>query len=92
MVPPQDDRFGFSAAFGAELKKVGQITPQQFAGRYPAPKYLGELSFDPTTAKFTDQVNAEKVKKPGVKIDRGNGTFIEASAVELPGYKLNKDW
>lgn len=91
VVPPQEDRFGFSAAFDAELKKLGQITPAQFAGRYPTPKYLDKLSWDPTTAKFFDQVNAETVKKPGAKIDLGNGKFYEAPPVELPGYKLNKD-
>src|SRR5258708_6264310 len=56
--PAKDaDSFGYTAAFDAELKKVGQISPQQFAERYPAPKSLGKLSFDPTDAKFFDQVN-----------------------------------
>src|SRR5262245_27535473 len=55
---------GFTAAFDAELKKIGQITPKQFAERYPAPKYLEKVSWDPTTAKFFDKVNVEKVKKP----------------------------
>src|SRR5262245_34666768 len=37
---PAADPFGFSAAFDAEIKKIGQITPRQFADHYPAPKYL----------------------------------------------------
>ena len=62
-VKPGADPFGFSAAFDLEIKKVGQISPREFAARYPTPKYLDKPSFDPTTAKFFAQVNAEKVKK-----------------------------
>ena len=90
-IPPQEDRFGFSAAFDAELKKVGQITPAQFAGRYPTPKYLGKMSWDPTTAKFFDQVHVEKVTKPGGKSLGRDGKEIAWGPVELKGFKLNKD-
>ena len=86
------DPFGYTVAFDAELKKLGQISTAQFAARYPAPKYVGKLSFDPTTAKFFDQVNAEKVKKPATKTrEKGfDGKEYDrvTPAVELPGYKL----
>lgn len=90
-VKSSDDRFGYSAAFDRELKKVGQISPAEFVGRYPAPKYLDKLSWDPTTAKFFEQVNAETVKKPATKVEVGRGRFVEKPAVELKGYKLNAD-
>ncbi len=86
------DSFGYSAAFDTELKKIGQISTQQFAERYPAPKYLGKLSFDPTSAKFFDKVNAEKVKKPEfkTKVKGFDGKEYErvTPAQELAGYKL----
>ncbi len=89
---PVADRFGYTAAFDTELKKIGQITPKQFADRYPTPKYLGKLSFDPTTAKFFDEVNAEKVKKSGGKsISEDGKKEFKWPDVELPGYKLNPD-
>ena len=31
------DPFGYSAAFDAEVAKLGQITPGQFAAAYPPP-------------------------------------------------------
>ncbi len=87
-VKPGPDPFGYSAAFDLEIKNVGQITPQQFAARYPTPQYLGKLSWNPTTAKFFDQVNAEKVKKPGGKTLAANGIEYMRPDEELPGYKL----
>jgi len=44
--PPKagPDPFGYSVAFDLELKKIGQITPAEFATRYPPPKYLPGLS------------------------------------------------
>ena len=60
---PGPDPFGYSAAFDAEVKKLGQITPGQFAAAYPPPAYLAKLSWDPTTAKFFDKINAETVVK-----------------------------
>ena len=85
------DPFGYSAAFDLEIKNVGQIAPQQFAARYPTPQYLGKLSWDPTTAKFFDRVNAEKVKKPGGKTLGENGKEFIWPEQELPGYKLAPD-
>ena len=45
--------FGYATAFEDELKAIGQITPEQFAARFPAPtNYLGGLDWYPTTADF----------------------------------------
>ncbi len=86
---PQPDPFGYSAAFDLELKKVGQISTTQFADRFPPPKYLGKLSFDPTTAKFFDKLNVEKITKPAGKAKGFDGKEYATAPVELPGYKLS---
>ena len=86
---PQPDPFGYSVAFDLELKKLGQISTAQFAARYPAPKYLDKMSWDPTTAKFFDQVDVEKVTKPGVPIMLRDGKTQPGPNVELRGYKLD---
>jgi hypothetical protein len=52
--------FGYSAAFGEELARIGQITPGEFAARFPAPdEYLETLNWDPTTADFWDAFNVD---------------------------------
>jgi hypothetical protein len=52
------DVFGYTIEFDEALKKIGQISPQQFAQRYATPaKYLPQISFDPTTAKFWEDFN-----------------------------------
>jgi hypothetical protein len=52
---PKHD-FGFTAAFQDEIKKVGQITPDEFARRFKSPaEYLPKLTWDPTTAKYWDR-------------------------------------
>jgi hypothetical protein len=85
------DPFGYTTAFNAELLKIGQISPKQFADRYPRPQYLHKLTFDPTAAKFFQELNAEKIKKPGGWTIRSRGEEIAWPDVELPGYKLNAD-
>jgi Protein of unknown function (DUF3160) len=77
---PGPDPFGLAAAFDPELKEIGQITPREFADRYPTPNYLPKLSWDPTTAKFFDKVNADKVVK-----------VIDGQKLELTGYHLTDD-
>ncbi|MBI3411561.1 MAG: DUF3160 domain-containing protein [Planctomycetes bacterium] len=48
--------FGLTAAFEEEVKKVGQITPEEFGRRYaPKAAYLEKVSWDPTTAKYWDR-------------------------------------
>jgi hypothetical protein len=89
------DSFGYSAAFEAELKKVGFITPAQFAARYPTPAYLGKLSFDPTQAKFFDKLNVETITKPEHKAKGtapgGKEYEYTVPAEKLSGYKLSPD-
>jgi hypothetical protein len=47
---------GYGTAFAAELQKIGQISPQEFANRYGAKtSYLAKLDWDPTTATFFDR-------------------------------------
>ena len=85
------DPFGYAAAFDRELKKLGQISPKQFADKYPSPAHLGKLTFYPTTAKFFDKMNVEKVKKPGATIERLGGEKYTFPDTEIPGYKLTPD-
>ncbi len=52
--------FGYGAAFGYELNRIGQITPDEFAAKFPNPAaYLPKLSWDPTTAQFWPEFNAD---------------------------------
>lgn len=52
---PKHD-FGFTAAFETEIKKVGQITPEEFAQRFPgSAKYLAKMTWDPTTGQYWDR-------------------------------------
>lgn len=53
--PPKPD-LGFGAAFDAELKRIGQISPADFAKRFPAPNgYLDKLSWDSATSQYWDR-------------------------------------
>lgn len=88
---PGPDPYGFAAAFDAELKKIGQISPQQFAALYPTPAYLPKLSWDPTTAQFFDKLNVEKVHKPGGVRKTDFGREESYPAIDLPGYKLTPE-
>jgi hypothetical protein len=57
------DALGYGAAFDAELKKVGQISPAEFARRYaPRAEYLAGLTWDPTAAKFWDRFSLDPAK------------------------------
>ena len=59
----EPDTFGYTAAFDAEVLKVGQISPQEFARRYKTrADYLDKLGWDPTTAKFWDKFNLDAAK------------------------------
>jgi Leucine-rich repeat (LRR) protein len=54
------DVFGYTAAFEEALKKIGQISPLEFAKLYATTaKYLPQISWDPTTAKFWDEFNLD---------------------------------
>lgn len=54
------DVFGYSDAFHAELDRVGQITPAQFASQFQIESnYLSQISWDPTTAPFWTEFNLD---------------------------------
>ena len=58
--PTAGDQLGYSAAFEAEVQRIGQITPQQFARRMGGKvQYVKKPSWDPTTAKFWDGFNLD---------------------------------
>src|SRR5262249_5362574 len=60
---------GFTEAFEAEVKKVGQISPDEFARRHAGKaNYLKKISWDPTTAKFWDQFALDP-QAPGAEIN-----------------------
>ncbi len=43
-----------------ELNRIGQISPDEFAARFPNPAtYLPKLSWDPTTAQFWNEFNTD---------------------------------
>jgi hypothetical protein len=64
---PADPLPDYSAAFDQELKKVGQLSPEEFAERYRSrASYLPKVTWDPTTARFWDRVmGAPAAKGPG---------------------------
>ncbi|MCI0465153.1 MAG: DUF3160 domain-containing protein [Gemmataceae bacterium] len=58
----------YGAAFDAELKKIGEISPQEFARRYGGKAgYSDRLSWDPTTAEFWDRLNLDP-SRPGAQV------------------------
>jgi hypothetical protein len=59
---------GYTARFDAALARIGEITPDEFARRYPGKaRYLERLSWDPTTAKFWDKFNLDP-NAPGAEV------------------------
>jgi hypothetical protein len=61
---PRHD-YGFTDAFEAEVKKIGQITPEQFAQQFPGnAKYLAKMSWDPTTGKYWDRFQVDPKGDP----------------------------
>lgn len=77
--------FGYGAAFAAELKKLGQITPEQFAAKFPFPNnYLDHVSFDVTQAKFFNDFNTD----PAVA---NIGRIPEVEPLRLTDFRLNAD-
>jgi hypothetical protein len=52
--------FGYGAAFGQELQRIGQISPEEFAAMFPSgANYVPGISWNPTNAQFWDQFNAD---------------------------------
>jgi Protein of unknown function (DUF3160) len=82
-----EDSLGYTSHFHQELRKIGQITPQDFARRYPGQaKYLEKFSWDPTTAKFWDEFNSDPNKLPQ---RRGPRTDYRLNDAELAKFKQN---
>jgi len=52
--------FGYGTAFASELAKIGRISPDEFAARFPAPRnYLDQVSFDVTQARYFSDFNSD---------------------------------
>src|SRR4051794_19512895 len=70
-LPKTEEVFGYTQAFEQELKKLGQIAPEELAQRYPTrADYLKGLSWDPTTAKFWKEFQADpKTTKNPLRAD-----------------------
>jgi hypothetical protein len=84
------DGLGYTAAFDAEVKKIGQITPKDFADRYaPKGKYLDKITWDPTTAKYYDLFNKDpRQAKPNLPPGVLNDDF-RLNDAELTAFKKN---
>jgi hypothetical protein len=81
-----DDVFGYSAAFDDAVKQIGQITPQEFARRYPGKaEYLEKFGWDSTQGKFFDQFNTAS---PPVS-KKGGGYIFKLNDEELAAFKKN---
>ena len=74
--------FGFGDAFLNELDRLGQISPADFAVLHPQPTYSQGIDWDPTTARFWEDMNLAPEDKPQDKSDEG---------VALPRYDLRLD-
>ncbi|MSQ96290.1 MAG: DUF3160 domain-containing protein [Gemmataceae bacterium] len=76
-------------------RKSGQISPQEFGKRYPAPtNYAGKFSWDPTTAKFWDEFNKDPNKDPPFDFNkpankRGRWFDFRLNQQELAKFKEN---
>jgi hypothetical protein len=82
---PTDDVFGYTAAFEEELKKIGQVSPAEFAQLFPTKaKYQDKRSWGPTTGKFFDDFNQDPLKSK-----RGWGYDFRLNAKELAAFKKN---
>lgn len=58
------DSDGFGHSFDRELKKTGQISPEQFGRQFGGDaRYVSKLSWDPTTATFFDRFNLDPKKE-----------------------------
>src|SRR5438093_4183487 len=85
--------FGYGEAFAQELQRIGQVSPDQFAGMFPnSANYLPGISWDPTTAQFWDRFNAnpEVVNEGKNQDDPGYRTFdFRLDQRELSVFKQN---
>jgi hypothetical protein len=69
---PADPLPDYSAVFDQELRRIGQISPQEFAERYRSQaSYLPKITWDPTTARFWNRVM--RSPEPEGAAGRGKG-------------------
>ena len=85
--------FGYAAEFTEQLGLIGQITPEQFGARFPAPvNYLNGLDWDPTTADFWAEFNTNP-EEYNVDLIQGVDDFrlhdFRLSPDELAVFKKN---
>ena len=70
---PTTDVFGYSAAFDEELKKLGQISPQEFARLFPSrAKYLRQAQLRPHEGELLRRVQ------------QGSSTLEEGLGLRFP--------
>lgn len=63
---------GLGVAFDAELKKVGQITPDEFGKRFHVKSTTAKFSWDPTKAAFFDRFSVNPTEKGAKTRARGD--------------------
>jgi len=72
--------FGYGDAFTQALQGIGQISPDEFAARFPGTaSYLAGITWDPTTAQFWDLFNANPaywLNAPELAIFQQNGFVV----------------
>jgi hypothetical protein len=56
-LPP--DPLDFSRQFAEKLAAIGQVSPDEFARRHPAPPVLRGLDWDPAGARYWDLIQAD---------------------------------
>jgi hypothetical protein len=84
--PPARKDLGYGAAFEVELKKIGQISPQEFARRFGGKvKYAPRLSWDPTTAEFWDRLNLDPNRKGAQIRLRGEEAQMYRALLKVQG-------
>ncbi len=78
--------FGYTAAFDAALRRIGPISPEQFARRFPSgARYLDRLSWGPTTSKFFKDFN----QSPPPRGKHGGTYDFHLDAAERALFKKN---
>ena len=88
-----EEVFGYGDAFKRELAALGQISPEQFAARFPADSnYLAAVTWDPTTAQFWDLFNTDvPAHNAGKSLNDPDYRFYDTrlTPAELGAFKTN---
>lgn len=76
--------FGYGNAFAQALQGIGQISPDQFAAKFPGTAtYLPGITWDPTRAQFWDLFEADAdywLTAPQLSVFQQNGFVVTSSA------------